>query len=80
MSREQFANVMMSMSSAGGESLQEIWKILDEEVSVQESLHSTQWKVLLCNLYFTVTPFATDFLFQGSLTRMVKFTALKIYT
>ena len=31
MTREQFANVMMSMSSAGGESLQEIWKMLDED-------------------------------------------------
>ena len=31
MSREQLVHVMMSMSSAGGESLQEIWKMLDEE-------------------------------------------------
>ena len=31
MTREQFANVMMSMSSAGGESLQEIWKMLDDD-------------------------------------------------
>ena len=42
MSREQFAGVLLSLSSAGGESLHELWKMLDNDNSFSPSVTPLQ--------------------------------------
>ena len=38
LSREQMAAVMMSLDSAGGESMQELWKMLEENEGISPGI------------------------------------------